>query len=293
MKSSALPRRKLRQTLERDPANRNALSAMVAMLENHDVVTQAEFKRLCVGLGAEVSPPEAAEVFNGVCSNSSGTASLETVLQLLMAPEMALKMCRQLKKTTAGGPDILFLKTGRSSEAQSRPSALVSHRSGSRAATPCATKDRKGRTLPWKQRQAVQLVPDSHRDFMMQTKPQMDQSRLRAHTPPLISSRSRASSVQSMQSSRSAKTPLQGKKWKWPSNIVSEKPRGLYKVPRTPKDKLATCLLHERDESLHGFEHEWVWREANVRKQQTNCLLDYGLKGEYRDYMATKYGVTT
>jgi len=262
---------------------------MLAMLTDHQAITKAEFKRLCLGLGAEVSPPEAADIFEGIM-DSSGCAPLLKVLGVLMAPEQAIKLSKQLERPTAGG-----------AAGANRPSSsnCGSHMSkGSRGSRGRASTPQK--ELPWKQRQSLQLVPNSHRDFLMQTKPQM-QLGLRAQTPPLISSRSRYSTASSAPSvtsspqktSRSAKQrAMQGKKWKWPSTLISEA-RGQHEVDRTPPPRDETCLLHERADSIKGFEHEWVWREANARKKETYCLLDMGIKGEYRDYMASKYGVTT
>jgi len=262
---------------------------MLAMLSDHHAITKAEFKRLCMGLGAEVTPPEAADIFEGI-ADSSGCADIQKVLGVLMSPEQAVKLCKQLKRPAAAGA------AGANRPASSSGSYMSKSSRGSRgrAATP-------QKELPWKQRQSLQLVPNSHRDFLMQTKPQM-QLGMRAQTPPLISSRSRYSTASSAPSaisspqktSRSAKQrAMQGKKWNWPSTLISEFPRGQYEVDRAPPTRDETCLLHERADSIKGFEHEWVWREANARKRETYCLLDMGLKGEYRDYMATKYGVTT
>merc|ERR1711966_135754 len=121
-----------------------------------------------------------------------------------MPPEQAVELCSKLKRPSGRPTGTRHISRPCTSTSASRPNSFTFDTSQSKE-VPAAlcrahhkTKDIKGTNLPWKQRQSLQLVPNSHRDFLMQTKPQMEIGR--AQTPPLISSRSSRSATGSVKS---------------------------------------------------------------------------------------------
>ena len=56
---------------------------------------------------------------------------------------------------------------------------------------------------------------------------------------------------------------------------------------------VAFLVLRLRPLIQGDFAHEWHWRQQMAQRKETFSLIEMGIKGEYRDYMALKYGIKT
>jgi len=262
----SLARRRLRQAVDQDPGQLQVLKGMARMLGNLDGVVTKEFVQICSGLGACVTPAQAAEVWKEAAP--AGVAPIELVLQLLLGADKASIVASSVR----GGP----LHTNRDTRpftSHSWKSAKRSNRSarggsisrgsplgtGLKPTVPPLLQETK---LPWQQRQNMSLLPESHRAFLSATKPG---SIFNKRCDSAIADLYAGDTAQS--GSKASKTLTLDKpmphSWAWPSQYVLEKKDSDENRPTTKQSEnrgyggkwKGTCLLHRRPGSVRGGKH--------------------------------------